>query len=318
MSQSLCSTCREIDFRKYMYESRFRAIKLGTWEKISKRDGCSFCSLALDAITPVTGPPSSGSILKLSNRKSWKCCTSYNEYHGIREMDYSNEFDLHDYGVATHSLSRYQFYLYWDEEPETRVYLRPLRPGPFFGRPVDRGRADLALCRTWLDLCDKHHSGSSERCHSEKKSRRSLQEFLRLIDVEKMIIVRGSTVRDEYVALSYVWGEDKLRQERPPGWQMPRTLRAAVRTDEFGVETIPLPAELLYTIRDAIEVTRSIGFRYLWVDSLCIIQDDRRDQELQISMMDEIYNNATLTIGAGSGMRESIEIPSSSSGSSFR
>jgi hypothetical protein len=307
MPQSLCSKCRSIDLRKYIYESRFLAIKLGSWERISNHNECPFCSLVRDAILSNGDRPSSKSIIRLSNRNSWKCCASYNEYHGIRRMDYSNEFDLHAYGLKTGTLSRYQFYLYWEGGAGERVYLRPLRPGPFFGRIVDRDHADLALSRKWLDLCNKYHSGSLETCIGKKTSRRFFRECLRLIDVEGMVIVRGSTDPDEYVALSYVWGEDRLKQERPSGWQMPRTLSVAVRTDKYGVETIELPDELPYTIQDAIEVTRSIGYRYLWVDSLCIIQDDKQDQDLQIGMMDEIYSNATLTIAAGSGPRKSIE-----------
>jgi hypothetical protein len=89
---------------------------------------------------------------------------------------------------------------------------------------------------------------------------------------------------------------------------MPRTLSAAVCTDEYGVETIDLPEELPRTVRDAITVTRSLEYGYLWVDSLCIIQDDKQDQDLQIGMMDEIYSNATLTIAAGSGLRKSVEL----------
>jgi hypothetical protein len=79
MSQSLCSTCRSINFRKYSYESRFRAIRLGSWRGISIRDGCLFCSLVRDAILSNGHRPSSKTIIKLSNRKSWKCCTSFNE-----------------------------------------------------------------------------------------------------------------------------------------------------------------------------------------------------------------------------------------------
>jgi Heterokaryon incompatibility protein (HET) len=123
-----------------------------------------------------------------------------------------------------------------------------------------------------------------------------------------MVIVRGSASRADYVALTYVWGEDTLKQEKPPGWEMPRTLSAAVYIDEYGIETAQLPEELPLTVRDAIEVTRSLGYRYLWVDSLCIIQDDREDQNFQLGMMDEIYSNATLTIAAGSGLRKSIEL----------
>jgi hypothetical protein len=147
-----------------------------------------------------------------------------------------------------------------------------------------------------------------EQCIGKKTSRRFLQDYLRLIDVKNMVIVRSSSSRTEYVALTYVWGEDKLKRERPLGWEMPRTLSAAVCTDEYGVETIDLPEELPRTVRDAIAVTRSLGYGYLWVDSLCIIQDDKQDKDLQIGMMDEIYSNATLTIAAGSGLRKSIEL----------
>ncbi len=50
-----------------------------------------------------------------------------------------------------------------------------------------------------------------ESCIGTNTSRGLLQERLRLIDVEKMIIVRGSTNRTEYVALTYVWGEETLK-----------------------------------------------------------------------------------------------------------
>jgi hypothetical protein len=88
--------------------------------------------------------------------------------------------------------------------------------------------------------------------------------------------------------------------------EMPRTLKAAVLTDKYGEEMIELPEILPRTIRDAIEVTRAIDYRYLWVDSLCIIQDDEQDRDFQIAMMDQIYSNADLTIAAGSGLRKSF------------
>ena len=50
------------------------------------------------------------------------------------------------------------------------------------------------------------------------------------------------------------------------------------------------------TFKDAIETTRNLGFRYLWIDALCIIQDSDEDKAKEISKMGDIYNNATLTI----------------------
>ncbi len=56
--------------------------------------------------------PLPNSVIKLSNKQSWKCCTSYNEYGGIRLQSYSNTFDLRDYAAKPRTGSRYQFILY--------------------------------------------------------------------------------------------------------------------------------------------------------------------------------------------------------------
>jgi hypothetical protein len=110
-------------------------------------------------------------------------------------------------------------------------------------------------------------------------------------------------ITGDHVTLTYVWGQGEMDIE------MPLTLKASVHTVEDGVELIDLPKLLPRTIGDAIEVTRSLGFTYLWVDSLCIIQDDREDRHNQINMMDEIYINATLTIAAGSSPHANWGLP---------
>jgi hypothetical protein len=56
--------------------------------------------------------------------------------------------------------------------------------------------------------------------------------------------------------------------------------------------------DLPMTIRDAIRVTRRLGFRYLWIDALCTLQDDEADKLAQISKMGDIYRHAILTIAA--------------------
>ena len=55
------------------------------------------------------------------------------------------------------------------------------------------------------------------------------------------------------------------------------------------------------TISDAIEVCRRLKMRYLWVDALCIIQDDEKDKDSQLPEMDKIYSVAALTIVAACG-----------------
>lgn len=60
-----------------------------------------------------------------------------------------------------------------------------------------------------------------------------------------------------------------------------------------------IPLQLLpRTIYDALVVTRGIGLRYLWVDAMCIIQDDGDDMAEQIGQMYAVYRSAYVTISA--------------------
>lgn len=52
------------------------------------------------------------------------------------------------------------------------------------------------------------------------------------------------------------------------------------------------------SFRDAVDVTRMLGLRYLWIDSLCIIQDSPEDWDEEASHMADVYSNAYCTIAA--------------------
>ncbi|KAI0628098.1 heterokaryon incompatibility protein-domain-containing protein [Trametes polyzona] len=93
-----------------------------------------------------------------------------------------------------------------------------------------------------------------------------------------------------YLALSYVWGPSSAQQHC-------RTTRANIKT--YTMDGIPV-STLPQTIRDAIYLTRALGFRYLWIDSLCIIQDSARDKHQEMSRMRDVYRHAYLTIIAAS------------------
>lgn len=62
-------------------------------------------------------------------------------------------------------------------------------------------------------------------------------------------------------------------------------------------EAIP-DAALLGTFRDAIKVTRSLGIHYIWIDSLCIIQDSKADWLHESFPMSDVYKNSVCTIAA--------------------
>lgn len=105
--------------------------------------------------------------------------------------------------------------------------------------------------------------------------------------------VNDMETRGQYLALSYCWG----KQPKPSAPVQPVLLRTATlnqMTTKIEVDT------LQQSIQDAIFVTRKLGFRYLWVDALCIIQDSAQDKDVQVSRMATIYKNATITIAAAS------------------
>jgi hypothetical protein len=66
-----------------------------------------------------------------------------------------------------------------------------------------------------------------------------------------------------------------------------------------------LPQQAPGTFRDAITVVGRLGIQYLWVDSLCIIQGDKTDWELESSRMGTVYCNAYLTIAAANAADDS-------------
>ncbi|KAJ8506963.1 hypothetical protein ONZ45_g10616 [Pleurotus djamor] len=87
-----------------------------------------------------------------------------------------------------------------------------------------------------------------------------------------------------YAALSYVWG----------GPQVQSTKRSNLHAYLQSLHLASLPQ----TIVDAISVTHQIGLAYLWVDSLCIIQDDDEDKLKELTRMRLVYRNAYITICA--------------------
>lgn len=89
--------------------------------------------------------------------------------------------------------------------------------------------------------------------------------------------------KERYVALSYCWGVDKQAIMLQRSNKL--DLLAGIALDRLDP-----------TIRDSVQVARELGFRFLWVDALCIFQDDMEWKARELEKMGAIYRNATLTI----------------------
>ena len=97
-------------------------------------------------------------------------------------------------------------------------------------------------------------------------------------------------MHNRYVCLSHCWGN----QDSTTAKQTFKTTRENLSSSLENIDFTSLPR----TFTDAIIFTRKLGLKYLWIDSLCIIQDDEDDWRHEASLMANIYENAVLTLGA--------------------
>ncbi|KAH7393407.1 heterokaryon incompatibility protein-domain-containing protein [Cadophora sp. MPI-SDFR-AT-0126] len=186
-----------------------------------------------------------------------------------------------------------------DDFGDSRIILSILRPGkhaiismlPTFLSPtihtplplaLASTESSLPLCKTWLNRCLMLHEG----CKSSQ-SHRTPTRLLFIDDGHTRL--RLSHELDgcpEYATLSHCWGSLSFL-----------TLNKSNIT-KFQ-EKVPVQA-LTKTFQDAIRITSYLGLQYLWIDSLCIIQDDIDDWHRESPLMSDVYGGSTINIAASS------------------
>jgi hypothetical protein len=138
---------------------------------------------------------------------------------------------------------------------------------------------NISILKTWLSTCDAHHG---DHCQDWKKTREA-QGPAWLVDVCRRCIVPAES-GFTYVALSYVWGQAECASLLKEG------------IARFLQEGSLVEAVLPRTIRDAMTLVAALGLTYLWVDRLCIVQDDVAEKQAQLKVMGSIYAKSYLTI----------------------
>lgn len=73
-----------------------------------------------------------------------------------------------------------------------------------------------------------------------------------------------------------------------------RTLKSNIEEYRGGISLDALPL----TLRDGIRVACALGFKYIWIDALCIVQDDAADWAEQAALMADIYHGCSLATSA--------------------
>lgn len=291
-NRGLCSFCRTLDFAKLFTpssECQFSQVcchleHFITWDlsAVLRNHKCSFCRLLLQGLLGTSQGQSPwlecsfvmGHIegfetaefqetrqIDLSGRRMW--ITASKQCHN----EFSRDSGPHDSQEC------------WETR---RTYDRAIT---LRSQNHPTGTINPNIILAWLSTCDKTH----DQCTPRTMPTTSPFE-LRVIDVFQGCITPAPP-NCKYFALSYVWGGiEQLRltkenlhvltQEQP----FPSNFRGASKT-----------------VMDAMGFCRLIGQRYLWIDTLCIIQNDAVDQRAQIQSMDLVYSCAHATIVAAAG-----------------
>ncbi|KAJ4327851.1 hypothetical protein N0V84_001661 [Fusarium piperis] len=148
--------------------------------------------------------------------------------------------------------------------------------------PVLDSGPNIAIAKNWISKCRNDH-GTSCGAH-----RGDLPLPTRVIDVGsgngkvKLFISQGA--KGDYIALSHCWGGPIA------------TVLQTTNIKEFS-QALPYD-QLPLNFKDAINITRRLGFRYIWIDSLCIMQDSSDDWTIESTKMAAVYENAVATIAA--------------------
>ncbi|KAI5456044.1 heterokaryon incompatibility protein-domain-containing protein [Mariannaea sp. PMI_226] len=162
---------------------------------------------------------------------------------------------------------------------------------PGFTERAEDSTADMLyeseLIKRWSSHCLESHN-----CFAKPEDTRFLPT--RLIDVgttaePTLRLIRSTEIQSPnrlYLALSHCWG-----------LAMPDAARTVSLT--LNSHMISIPAGTLpKTFQDFIDIARRLEIQYVWIDSLCIIQDSREDWEKEAAQMAQVYSTAHLTIAA--------------------
>ncbi|KAG2124878.1 heterokaryon incompatibility protein-domain-containing protein [Suillus clintonianus] len=298
----LCSVCAELDLRHLLLEEVLKenAIPLGSLSSIlQKSDQCGFCRL-VSLVVRRTWLLDKFPDLDLSGIE---CGLFSMETGCLREPRPEPKQLCHRLVIDTSTRPREIYSALIAAHSALTLPIQVMEEDTFkFDRPTDlHGRrvgdtVDVGLVKKWIELCEEGHGDICEKVWWMASDRR-LPEFIRMVDVVSMAVV-PAPLACRYAALSYLWGgigaeywttKDNIGERSAPG----------------GLNTANFPD----TITDSIQLVRQLGERYIWIDTLCIVQDDLEDKMSQIHAMDLIYGESYFTIYAAGGTSARDPLP---------
>ncbi|RAK90920.1 HET-domain-containing protein [Aspergillus costaricaensis CBS 115574] len=182
--------------------------------------------------------------------------------------------------------------------------IEPISGQDLVSKPLPQQTVDWQKVSEWIRYC---HDSAEHKNPCQRKPAASHITGLRVIDTrQRCITIAPVTCR--YAALSYVWGATSTR------------LQATTKNiEQLAMEGFLESKILPQTIDDAIVACRRLAIEYLWVDCLCILQDDDPDRKAYwLNSMGDIYAQSYITIVALAGDDAKHGIPGVNMGWTFQ
>ncbi|KAK6379077.1 hypothetical protein LTS17_006781 [Exophiala oligosperma] len=243
-----------------------RFVRLGCWDELLRSTDCSTCACIVAHFQ--SSIEEKGANLDLDHYSYW-LADFYNRNFYLRLESDNNESG--PYG--------------W---PQVTILPIGEDRADVGASRVNRRWANLQRVRNWLGDCDLNHTS----CQRPGVNPATFNFRMYLIDIKNKCLVRA-TGREEYIALSYAWGKASPTTQ---------TMKENVaKRCELGGLFEGKKTSIPGTLRRAIITASQFDVNLIWIDQLCIVQDDPVHKMAQINHMDIIYAASYLTFCIADG-----------------
>lgn len=291
---SLCQRCDNTPFATF-FASPQTDVPLVTMGKLWSQSGCRFCDLLKHTLVTFYGAEyMQNKINDYPEMMLWVSQSPIDprcDWNKLFVEESSSVFYLELYvlgpkGVWLERLAKKttddfdrSFYL-----PKMHLLRVSSRSTTGYGKATLSNVIDWDHLWDWVKICDGIHA---------RPNTLELSSIpMLVVDIYKMCIVPMPTGSVRYIALSYMWGKDQPVKLKRDTYSILTTPGALGQGRGLGLSR---------TIQDTIRAVELLGCRYVWVDALCIIQDDLAHLKANVGAMDKIYPGAWLTIVAAAG-----------------
>jgi hypothetical protein len=243
------------------------------------RGGCQCCQFLIEVISPYTGP---------GGMELWLAPGGMLEIF-VKAKDQSHRYNI----FIPIGMSVFFVFMHKEKRSIGELLVNNFKQGekccPWsaigHGRliaPISEVQNVVNVIKEWIADCSSNHAICAPQGPSilPKRLLDIQVNPIRLVETQDLPKSKISA----YSALSHCWGTKEL-------------LKTTKETFLDHQKEVPGP-KLSRTFQDAIQLTRELGLKYLWIDSLCIIQNDEEDWEKEATNMGTIYENAQIVLSA--------------------